>query len=425
MTRTVPHCSRGFLLASLICLALPLAATAQDGDATAAADTARTPSITGVWGPRSHGSEVRIVGRDFGTREVDIASTLGPDSWVESSRDGTSLDRAKGATGWASFANNNAAFIDSGRYHSGTRSINASVDRSLDDDWNKVVHYKHDQRFDSIYATWWIYFDPIKYADNTQWKMWRVSDDAGTVTASDNCASPYQNSYWSEGDDPVEYETIFHCLFGCDWPAAMRCTADLVVDPPYEPRYGDPYQYRYHNRGATEDYAVNLPQPGTWCRAEIFLQASDVDVANGRFWLSINKPGEPRKIIDNWVDGLLTHTSECCSDQTNSWQHFVLHGYWDDNGGDFHDEEAAIYYDDVYLQFNGTARVELGNAAQFENCTQLEIQELRQWGDSEIVIELNHGAFTPGSDTWLYVVLDDGTVSNSMPARLKADSVDH
>jgi hypothetical protein len=403
------------LLASACALAIlfapVLAAVAEEGP--------QGPEISGIWGERGPGSEINILGTGFGEAEMQVESSLGPAGWIESTSPGTAIGKIDLAQEWGTFATRVAPFIGRGRAHSGDNAVDASVDRGADGDWQKVLHYAHPQRSRAVYGTWWVLFEPKKAAERTQWKMWRLTDDAGPSIVNNNCGSPYQNSYWNSEGVPFEYVTLFQCQNGCDWPAGKRCTAEVRPEPWYAPRYGDPLQYRYHNRADSEAWSDNLPEPGVWCRFEFFLQASDLDVPNGRFWFAIHKPGMGRRIIDNWVDGLLTHTSDCCSDSSQGWQHFVLQGYWDDNGGEFDDEEATILYDDIYLQFGSQARVELGNAPSMAASTQLEVQEVLTWTDTSLMIRLNHGGLDPTKPAWIFVVDDVGAVSPGMPIRLE------
>lgn len=404
--------ARGSALLVLLALFLgPTVASGQeDGDG---------PSIRAVWGERSNGSTIRLEGSHFGTHPLAVESTVGPRGWIESSESGVRIPDLDGDHPWATFATQVPPYIDDTRAHSGRHSVNASVDRAADGDWNKILYYTREGGFGSIYATWWIYFDPIRFDEDTQWKMWRVSDPAGDMLAWDNCASLLQSSRWSPAKEALTSHTVFWCMLDCGWEEQRKCYEHVVADPPYAPIDNDVFNFPYHSRGGTQPFAQGLPLPGAWCRAEVFVQASDPDVPNGRFWLSIQHPDRPRFVVENWVDGLMTHSSNCCSDQSGRWEHFILHGYWDDDGGPFPDEIAEMFYDDIYLQFDTVARVELGDQPMYASCRQLEIQTPVSWTDDVIEIELNHGAFPADAAVWLYVIDESGRVSEGMPARLR------
>lgn len=373
---------------------------------------ANAPAITGVTGSLTNGGAVTIAGTSFGTHTLEIESSLGPDGWIESNSVRTPVSSLQGAPDWRSFSASAPAYIDNSRSHSGSKSINGSIDRSADGDWNKILYYTKQSKFDRIYATWWVYFDPIKYSSDLQWKMWRVGDEGGNSVASDNCASLLQASHWAPGYNATAYTTIFHCQLGCEWPSQTQCYQHVEPDPWYAPENNEPYNYKWHSRGGRVPILDHLPRKAEWARAEFFLEASDVDTPNGRYWLTINRPGESRRVIDNWVTGLITHRSNCCSGSSSQWENFVLQGYIDDNGGPFADEEVQLFYDDIYLQFGTAARVELGNDAEFEGCTQLEVQEVVSWSEGQIQISLNRGGFSSGQQVWLFVIGEDGQVSN-------------
>lgn len=377
------------------------------------------PTINNISGNFANGGSVTIDGEGFGNLSIEVASSLGPDGWIESNSPGTRFDQLQGAQDWRSFSANQPAFIDNSRAHSGSRSINGSIDRSADNDWNKVIYYTKESKFDQLYATWWVYFNPTNYSDTTQWKIWRVGDEGGNEVATDNCGSLIQSSHWAPGYNAKQYATIFHCKLGCQWPAQAECYKHIQPQPWYAPEFSDPYNYQWHNRAGTVSYNDNLPTQGEWCRAEIFLDASDIDTPNGRYWLTIQRPGEFRRIVDNWVTGLTTHRSDCCSgDGSGEWENFVLQGFFDDNGGPFQDEEADLFYDDIYLQFGSPARVELGNSDTYATCTQLEVQETVSWSDGQVQIKLNRGGMNSGSQAWLFVIDENGNASDGRPVTI-------
>lgn len=396
------------------------------GGSVAARDTASAladedrpqPRIRSVWGDRTNGSMLTIIGDHFGHHDLHIESSIGPDAWIEATPAGTPVGQIELAPDWNTFATKVAPYVDDSRAHSGRNSINASIDRAVDDDWNKILYYQRPP-FTSVYASWWVYFEPILYADETQWKMWRVGDSSKDRIASDNCGSMVQSSRWSNPGIPTMNHSIFWCMLGCEWPAMRRCYAQIRPDPWYRPIDGDPFNYTYHCRGGTESYEMGLPTPGVWCRAEVFLQASDPDLANGRYWLTMHKPGRTRFVVDNWSTGLTTHQTSCCNDKSGPWQNFVLHGYFDDDGGTFPNERAEIFYDDIFLQFGSLARVELGDSPDYRTCTHLELQPPTSWTENSIEVTLNHGAFEPGTPVWLFVIDGEGSVSAGMPARIR------
>lgn len=70
-----------------------------------------------------------------------------------------------------------------------------------------------------------------------------------------------------------------------------------------------------------------------------------------------------------------------------------------------------VYIDDLYVD-NTRARIELGNASVFEDCTHREIQIPSSWYDTGITFTYNPGSFGSSETVYLFVVNADGEVSN-------------
>jgi len=395
-----------------------LCAALLPGAPALASETSR-PEVRALWGERRPGAVLRIEGLGFGMHTLRVSSSVGPEGWIETNPARTPIDSLDGATGWASFNCDFPPFIDDRRAHSGRHSVNASIDMTRDGDFGKSMYYRSEHRFEKIYATWWVYFDPMVTGDAAQWKIWRVGDRTDHFMLNDNCAGVYQ---WSEWRDkvPHDYQTTFGCMLDCGPPGSVPCYENVVPEPYYPAPNDNPLNYAYHTRGATEPITANITTPGIWCRTEFFLQASDLDRPNGKYWLAIHKPGQPRKLIDNWIDGLLTRSSDCCRDDSDPWENFVLQGFFSEWGGTTR-LIADMLYDDIYIQLGTEARVELGDARNYENCTTLEIQTPISWTDREIQIELNRGSLDPTSKPWLFVIDEHGKVSEGWSTRFESE----
>lgn len=75
-------------------------------------------------------------------------------------------------------------------------------------------------------------------------------------------------------------------------------------------------------------------------------------------------------------------------------------------------QNGGYDFDDVY--FSPTyARVEIGNASTWSNCTHREIQIPTIWTSSGITVTANNGTFNTGDIVYLYVVDSAGSVSNN------------
>lgn len=72
-------------------------------------------------------------------------------------------------------------------------------------------------------------------------------------------------------------------------------------------------------------------------------------------------------------------------------------------------------YDDVYIAWgdNAAARVELGNNAVYENCTDLAICDYSSWESGSITVTCREGGLNLAQNTWLFVTLADNTTRYS------------
>ncbi|NTW27232.1 MAG: hypothetical protein HGA36_02840 [Candidatus Moranbacteria bacterium] len=73
--------------------------------------------------------------------------------------------------------------------------------------------------------------------------------------------------------------------------------------------------------------------------------------------------------------------------------------------------QYKIFTSDFYVD-KTRARVEIGNASTFANCTHREIQiPQTTWNDGQLEIKVNQGSFADGATAYLYVVDEDGSVN--------------
>lgn len=116
-----------------------------------------------------------------------------------------------------------------------------------------------------------------------------------------------------------------------------------------------------------------------------------------------------------WIDAALA-TSR------NDYKHRFVNGrYADFKLGMMHGTTsipAYGYFDDLYIATT-QARVEIGNAADWNACTQREIQIPQSWTDGQIEISLNKGAFKDAT-AYIFVVDSNGEVSSGKPVSLSS-----
>ncbi len=92
------------------------------------------------------------------------------------------------------------------------------------------------------------------------------------------------------------------------------------------------------------------------------------------------------------------------------WKDFLF-GLVAVNVEDPHTLDATYHFDDIYID-DSWARVEIGNSPTYEKCTHREMQIPSEWNDTEITITKNQGLFLDGTNGYLFVIDEDGVVSD-------------
>ncbi|NNM32204.1 MAG: hypothetical protein HKO53_04025, partial [Gemmatimonadetes bacterium] len=135
--------------------------------------------------------------------------------------------------------------------------------------------------------------------------------------------------------------------------------------------------------------------------------------------LVITKPNGSRFVIDRHTGYQSWISNTNCRNPSDPWEYFQFQNYFDDDGSGFTQERADFFYDDIYLQFGTQARVEIGNQPDYSSCDNISVQRPLNWGTGSIDVELNFGAFSPGSTVYVFVVGENGLVSAGHPITLQ------
>lgn len=77
-------------------------------------------------------------------------------------------------------------------------------------------------------------------------------------------------------------------------------------------------------------------------------------------------------------------------------------------------DEQTNSYDDVYFQADTQARVMVGDAPTYAQCTQLEIQQPAAWDTTEVRVVFNQGSFQTNQCLYAYLVDGDNVASNGV-----------
>lgn len=385
------------------------------------------PYIDQVIGTMSHGSTVRLSGANFGDHNLLVEWN---GAWIESQTVGVNNPDEK--TNWDTAGSNyrDQASISGTRAWSGTKSIKTEA-RVAEGSWQAALQYVHPTSFNKFYMSFWVYFEPlITDPDNrTQWKFIRINDnyfgpraDNGNwiTPISDNNSEVYIPMYLNAGSLTSYY--------------SANVTIHTALNTPeiyYEPwRYSETVGYTKVgngnwggmtaiDRGEENSGQAYAPVPGAWTRVEVYGIQGTKGGYDGEFRFSVQRQGETM-VTGMHHTGLMLWNDLTGRTVSNPWKTIIWQNYWDSNGqeNDTAVEEADFYMDDIYIQLENRARVMLGDASTFDACTYLEPQILDRWGDTQIRFTVNRGGFADGASLYIYVIHEDGTVSDGVPATL-------
>jgi hypothetical protein len=137
-----------------------------------------------------------------------------------------------------------------------------------------------------------------------------------------------------------------------------------------------------------------------WFRLERYMAIGDLGVANGYSYAAadLEMAGEIRGLF---------HT---CQSTFDLWS--LGHYFRQDNGA-----LLRVYISEIYVDVTA-ARIELGDAPNWDDCTHREIQIPQAWDQVSASFEVNTGNFNSGQDVFVFLVDEDGVPSNGFPVTI-------
>lgn len=141
---------------------------------------------------------------------------------------------------------------------------------------------------------------------------------------------------------------------------------------------------------------------GQWVRIEGYLKQSGPSTANGAFQTWVHQTSTPGITL---AQSSLAYTTRSSTNYWRQW-HFGSYNATDDPSA----STADVYLDDIYFD-RTRARVEIGNASRWSDCSRRELQVATSWSNNGIEFTVSPGVFNPGAQVWLYVVDGQGVVN--------------
>ena len=323
------------------------------------------PTIADVTGSASHGEVLTITGSSFGSK-----SGASPVAW-DDFEDGTAdtnptvgvWERINGLGIHSATANQrhgHSSFNGKYDFGRGTAGFGGGLDQ-----------------YGKWYAGYW-----FKLASNWTWgKCCDQTSHLGNVKFF---------RVWHSGSGQDNWVTAFH-TFGnsapyCTDRSQPNCSAIAEV---YPCASGDYYW---------NSFVTDITK-GEWHHLQMeYEESSGVNVADGtaRVWFDGELKGE-------WTN-LVTRCNIAATPKRmslvgfyNSWGSTPRYSYWQD---------------DSYID-NTWARVEIGDAPVYSDCSHRELQVPTAWSGNSISVTVNQGSFSDGETAYVFVVDGNGNVNTN------------
>ncbi|MCD4791910.1 MAG: T9SS type A sorting domain-containing protein [Bacteroidales bacterium] len=349
------------------------------------------------------GENVVISGSGFG-----INSAIGTSNfqWLGNNIEDGTLDAIFSKTGWANKVNtpdleNTVPVYSATRSHSGSKSIKVDYSGTP---YKGNFYWDAGSAIPSIYLTWWIYVD-YDDASTGQWKIWRLTDDG----AFEDCHPGFVQSCWNNGNGRMA--TLFQdSSLDSDW-CTGSCAGWARCNPcPY------PHNSRELYLGADD-----TPGPGAiedrWVRMEYFIDMGTRGNTDGKFLYWFHDPESVTPTIHAVEELQFENIIMLKAEESTTYRYPIFGGF----SGDGMDN-LITYWDDMLVQVGTRSRVEIGDNPDWNYCTHREIQIPTAWSNNSITITANQGSFQDDDTAYLFVVDENGTVSNGYPITISTGS---
>ena len=390
------------------------------------------PVVDPVANGVGHGDLLTITGSGFGSHTLDVEWT---GDWIESQADGTNPASKQG---WKHVYGSQGPrdHVASGPHvpWSGSKYIDVSVDQTAEPfSWESTLGFEHNGSFQKIWLSFWIYVEPLAGAPQSTWDGMKfvqftvLDPEDGERGALAHPTNSINTVYLWNQDTGVGDHAFWDVNAWLECPGRTNPMKEVFLDAVgngYD-LTGDMFWINQIKRdgrdgfGACEPY---IPEIGQWTRCEFYIDTGDVaDAPSGEMKFAITEPTSGRFVGFDASQVVLRTARNDCRSAPNDLEQFVFYLFWDDPQVQPNPniERATILLDDVYAQFGTRARVEIGDRSTYASCTRLEVQVPQSWSSNQIQVQVNQGAFSPGSDErFLFVVREDGAVSEGIPVTL-------
>ena len=314
------------------------------------------PAVTGVSGQLAHGASVTITGSGFGTKAS--VAPLKYDAF-ESGTAGQDL-----GNGWVFSTSHDRNPKYSTKFLRPNSAMSAMADFSNNQYLSSFGVRDMTNGYPEVYMDFWYLYDPASPPSRNH-KLFRF------YTGSDS-------------GQPDRYMNIF-CGSGWTMESDGGGTSNW---------YGSPW-WEWRTNGDKQ-----------WSHFQGYFKTNSDGASNGiiKFWINHFKGID----ASNWV-----HRPSGAALWHSLWFGNYL-GHDQAAGCGTSPGDSFTFWDNVYIDTT-QARVEIGNAPNYESCTHREIQVPSSWSESSIAFTVNQGSFANFSQVYLFVIDRNGSVSPGYP----------
>jgi hypothetical protein len=139
------------------------------------------------------------------------------------------------------------------------------------------------------------------------------------------------------------------------------------------------------------------------------------------FWCKADEANPSTVAGHDWAQGIGDGFGQVAREDTTDpvfgggtepyqWTRLHLNGWIRETDRDY---EVRLLYDDIYLATgpHAAARVEIGNKANYSECTMMAISTPTAWSGTQITATVREGCFRDGDAVWVFVVDDQNVPS--------------
>ncbi len=233
-------------------------------------------------------------------------------------------------------------------------------------------------------------------------------------------------SFWASSDSTLNGGPLaaassnkFIQWYGSIWPenypigppkirstCADRIGCEVGIDPSLSPRD--------YNDQETSSIRTEEPTTSPWMYGTGWHRYESEHEFKGEG--NINSWTETRIDNEKWARATGAFTGEATfnPDAQHRWvRRFTIMHHKNFTGGCNDGQSEYIHHFDEIYADTVRARIEIGNAETFDQCTHREIQYPVDWSTTSVSFVVNQGDFSVGQPAWLYVIDRNGVANPS------------